>query len=144
VKTTLEAEGVPAPNGGKQWSPTTLREMIQDDCSKPHTVEELMELVPATVVASLNPEKRYGVSWYGRRRTRLKQVAEVGSDGKRRYRRKQETVIRPREEWVGVPVPDSGIQRSLVDAGREAIRDNTRPSSSGRRLWELSGGVGMR
>ena len=143
VKTTLEAEGVSTPKGGKQWSPTTLREMIQDDCYKPHTVEELIEMVPAKVVASLNPEKRYGVFWYGRRRIKLKQVAEIGSDGKRRYRRKQETMMRPREEWVGIPVPDSGIQRSLVEAGREAIKDNGRPSSSGRRFWELSGGIGI-
>ena len=60
VKTTLEAEGVPAPNGGKRWSPTTLREIIQEDSYRPHTVEELAELVPATVVNSLDPEKRYG------------------------------------------------------------------------------------
>lgn len=90
--------------------------------------------MPATVVNSLDPEKRYGVSWYGRRRTRLKQVAEVGSDGKRRYRRKQETIVRPREEWVGVPVPDSGIPCYLVDAAKDAIKGNRRSSSSGRRF----------
>jgi site-specific DNA recombinase len=143
AKTTLEAEGIPAPNGGKRWSPTTLREMILDDCYRPHGVEELAELVPAAVVALLDPEKRYGICWYGRRRTRLEQVAETGPDGKRRYRRKQRTTTRPRDEWVGVPVSDSGIPRSLVDTARRAIKDNTRPSSSGRRFWELSGGVAV-
>src|SRR4051794_7489651 len=67
VKTTLEAEGVPAPSGGKRWSMTTLREMVHDDCYKAHTVGELTQLVPGAVVTSLNPDKRYGVSWYGRR-----------------------------------------------------------------------------
>jgi site-specific DNA recombinase len=143
VKAALEAEGIPAPGGGRRWSQTTLREMIQGDSYKPHTVEELTELVPAAVVASLDPAKRYGVSWYGRRRTRLKQVAENGPDGERRYRHKQETTAKPREEWVGVPVPDSGLPRPLVDIAREAIKNNTRPSSAGRRFWELSGGVAV-
>jgi hypothetical protein len=113
VKVALETEEVPAPGGGKRWSQTTLREMIQSDSYRPHTVEELLELVPATVAASLDPDKRYGVSWYGRRRTRNKQVAETGADGTRRYRRKQETTARPREEWIGVPVPDSGRLEAL-------------------------------
>ena len=143
VKATLEAEGIPAPGGGKRWSQTTLREMIQSDCYRPHTVEELMELVPATVVASLDHDKRHGVLWYGRRRTKVKQVAELGPDGKRTYRQKQETTLKPRAEWVGVPVPDSGLPRSLVDAAREAIKDNLRPSSAGRRFWQLSGGVAV-
>lgn len=135
----MEGEDIAGSRGGpstewrKHWSPTTLRETIQEDSYRPHTVEELAELVPATV-NSLDPKKRYGVSWYGRRRTRLKQVAEVGSDGKRRYRRKQETIVRPREEWVGVPVPDSGIPCYLVDAAKDAIKGNRRSSSSGRRF----------
>jgi hypothetical protein len=40
-----------------------------------------------------------------------------------------------------VPVPDSGIPREWVDAAREAVRNNKKPSSAGRRYWELSGGV---
>jgi site-specific DNA recombinase len=143
VKTALEAEGVSAPGGGMRWSQTTLREMIQDDSYRPHTLEELTELVHEAVVAPLDPEKHYGICWYGRRRTKVKQIAEVSPDGERRYRHKQETAIRPREEWIGVPVPDSGIPRSLVDAAREAIKDNARPSSAGRRFWELSGGVAI-
>jgi site-specific DNA recombinase len=143
VKTTLEAEEVPAPGGGKRWSQTTLRQMLRDDSYRPHSTEELSSLgnLPAAVVAALDPKKRYGVSWYGRRRTKVRPVAEFGPDGERRYRNKQETTIRPREEWIGVPVPDSGIPRSLVDAARDAIRENARPSSAGRRFWELSGGV---
>jgi site-specific DNA recombinase len=143
VKAALEAEGIPAPGGGRRWSQTTLREMIQSDSYKPHTVEEFMELVSTAVVASLDPDKRYGISWYGRRRTRLKQVAECGPNGQRTYRHKQETTAKPREEWVGVLVPDSGLPRSLVDAARDAIKDNVWPSSAGRRFWELSGGIAV-
>jgi len=49
--------------------------------------------------------------------------------------------MKPREEWVAVPVPDPGFPREWVDAAREAIKDNRRPPSSNRRFWELSGSL---
>jgi len=42
---------------------------------------------------------------------------------------------------VAVPVPDSGIPREWIDAARDSIRDNKRPSKNDDRFWELSGGV---
>jgi site-specific DNA recombinase len=45
------------------------------------------------------------------------------------------------EEWVPIPVPDSGIPREWVDQARTAIEHNRRPSSAGLRFWELSGGI---
>nr|MBA3951363.1 recombinase zinc beta ribbon domain-containing protein [Rubrobacter sp.] len=51
------------------------------------------------------------------------------------------TTHKPREEWVAVPVADPGIPREVVDAAREAIKDNKKTSSAGSRFWELSGGV---
>jgi site-specific DNA recombinase len=57
------------------------------------------------------------------------------------YRKKTKTVDRPRNEWIAVPVPDAGIPRESVDAAREAIANNRRLSSAGRRFWELSGGI---
>ena len=50
-------------------------------------------------------------------------------------------MARPEEEWVYVPVPDSGVPREWVDAAREAIKDNRKCSNAGRRFWELSGGI---
>jgi hypothetical protein len=38
-------------------------------------------------------------------------------------------------------VPDSGVPREWVDAAREAIRDNVRPSDAGRRHWNLKGSL---
>src|SRR3712207_7410457 len=46
-----------------------------------------------------------------------------------------------RSEWIAVPVPDAGIPRELVDAAREAVKDNRRPSRAGNRFWQLSGGL---
>jgi site-specific DNA recombinase len=68
-------------------------------------------------------------------------VVEAGPDGRLKYKKRQKSVLRPREEWIAVPVPDAGIPRGLVDAARNAIRNNRRPSSAGHRVWELSGGI---
>jgi site-specific DNA recombinase len=49
--------------------------------------------------------------------------------------------VKPKEEWIAVPVPDAGIPREWVDAARTAIAHNRAPSLAGNRFWELSGGV---
>ena len=48
----------------------------------------------------------------------------VASSECRRYRRKRTAVLKPRDEWIGVPVPDAGIPREVVDAARARIKDN--------------------
>ncbi len=96
VKRVFEQEGVPTPNGGQWWSAKTLRDIILDDCYKPHTFEEVRELVGQNVAATLNPEDNYGISWYGRHRTSVKQVVEVGPGGKR-YRSLRGATKKPRE-----------------------------------------------
>ena len=63
-----------------------------------------------------------------------------GPDGKR-YKKRAKTTWRPEAEWIAVPVPDSGIQRELIDLARAAIKDNVRYSQNNRRPWVLSGGV---
>jgi site-specific DNA recombinase len=140
VKRVFEQEGVPTPNGGQWWSAKTLRDIILDDCYKPHTFEEVRELVGQNVAATLNPEDNYGISWYDRHRTWVKHVVEVGPGGKR-YRRLRGATEKPREQWIAVPVIDSGLPRELVEAAREAIADNRKASSAGNRFWELSGGI---
>jgi site-specific DNA recombinase len=140
VKRVFECEEIPTPNGGQWWSAKTIRDIILDDCYRPHTFEEVRELVGQDVAATLNPEGNYGISWYGRRRTSVKQIVELGPEGKR-YRRQRGATEKPRGQWIAVPVPDSGIPRELVDAARDAITDNRKPSSAGSRFWELSGGI---
>jgi hypothetical protein len=70
-----------------------------------------------------------------------KAVSEVSQNG-RRYGRKYTSYTKPKKEWIAVPVPDSGIPRETVEAAREQIKDNFRPSKAGDRAWELSGGIG--
>lgn len=53
----------------------------------------------------------------------------------------QNTVEKPRSEWVAVPVSDAGIARDTVFAARRRVKQNRKTSSAGGRFWELSGGI---
>ncbi|MBA3426136.1 MAG: recombinase family protein [Rubrobacter sp.] len=139
VQRALEGDGVTAPRGGRRWSRKTIVEIVGNDAYRPHTTEELEGLgVAPGVVAGLDPAKSYGVNWWGKRRTSVRQVAEDGPEG-RRYLRRQEAVKKDRSEWIAVPVPDAGVPPGLVDAARERVKNNPRFSSAGHRVWELSG-----
>jgi site-specific DNA recombinase len=92
------------------------------------------------VAVRLESEQLYGIWWYNRLRVRTRQVSEPSENG-RRYRREARFTVKPKEEWVAVPVPYAGIPREVVDAARAAIKDNRVPSKARRRFWELSGGI---
>jgi site-specific DNA recombinase len=141
VKKSLEREGIPTPRGGPLWHCPVLRDVILSDLYKPHDREELEELaergqLSAAVLASLEPEASYGVWWYGRDATKRTGKLTATGGPARRFGR------RPEEDLIAVPVPDAGVPKEWVGAAREAIRSNVRSASAGRRLWELSGGVG--
>jgi site-specific DNA recombinase len=140
VKRTFNREGVRPPLGGKYWSPKYIRECIKDDVYRPHSFEEVRQVVTPEVAARLDPSKNYGIWWFNRRRTEIKHVSETAPNG-RQYRRRITVTDKPRSEWVAVPVPDSGIPREWIDATREAIKYNRRPSANADRTWELSGGM---
>jgi site-specific DNA recombinase len=140
TRLAFNREGVRPPSGGRYWSPKYIREAIKDDVYRPHSFEEVAPLVSPDVAARLDPKKRYGIWWFNRRRYASRQVA-VNGPGGRSYRRQIKVTDKPRSEWVAVPVPESGIPREWVDAARDAIQDNKRPSTNGERYWELSGGV---
>lgn len=142
VKRIFDAEGILTATGNKKWAPQVLREYILSDVYKAHTFEELREMVAPEVLASLDPEKRYGVWWYNRRRSKRVEASEPSFNGTGKiYRKREQKTPRPREEWIAVPVPDAGISREWVEAARDAIKDNRRTSNAGRRFWELSGGL---
>src|ERR687897_318450 len=140
VRKSLTAAGIPSPSGKKLWHQGYLRTMILDDIYRPHTFEEVRDLVSPAVAETLDPDRCYGVCYYDRRR-QSRTAARKADKANGRYRYAYSISYRPRESWLAVPVPDSGIPRSWVDRAREAIKDNRRPSSAGLRFWELSGGV---
>jgi site-specific DNA recombinase len=141
AKRTLDAAGVPTPTGKQRWSVSTLRDIISNDVYRPHSFEEVRPLVSPEVAAHLDPQQNYGLWKWGTTRHIRSQVSEVGPNDTRVYRNQHKSVARPEEEWVYVPVPDSGVPREWVDAARDAIRDNRKHSNAGRRFWELSGGL---
>jgi hypothetical protein len=61
IKRILDREGVPTPGGREYWHWRAIQAFIMDDVYKPHTFEEINELVLPEVAASLDPDKHYGV-----------------------------------------------------------------------------------
>ena len=141
AKRTLDAAGVPTATGKPRWSVSTLRDIISNDVYRPHSFEEVEPLISPEVAARLDPQQNYGLWKWGTTRHIRSQVSEIGPDGTRFYRKQHKSMVRPEEEWVYVPVPDSRVPREWVDSARDAIRDNRRHSNAGRRFWELSGGL---
>jgi site-specific DNA recombinase len=141
ISTILEREGIPTPKGAKYWDRSFFRKCIEDDVYKPHTFEEVQEVVSEEVSARLEPRRQYGVWWFNRRGLDIRQVSEPGPDG-RSYRKTYRWYHKPKAEWIAVPVPASGIPRDLVETARATVKHNRRPARAGRRFWELTGGVG--
>jgi site-specific DNA recombinase len=140
-KRRLEAEGFPTPSGGTRWSQKTIKDVILDPLYEPHPFAEIRNLVSPQAAARLDPQRSYGVLYYGRRKTTVKTVSEPDGNGGRKYRKVQTQEWRPLEECVPIPVPDSGVPRGLVERAREAIRQNVRTKKTNDRVYELSGGI---
>ncbi len=67
-------------------------------------------------------------------------VSEI-RNGERVYKKKVKTIEKPKEDWVAIPVPDSGIPRGVVDKARANISENRWLSRNGGVVWELTGGI---
>ena len=78
----LAAEVVRTPTGKKAWSRTLIRNFISDDVYKPHTYQQMGELVAPEVLTRLDSERCYGVWWFNRRKTKTTQTSVIGHDGK--------------------------------------------------------------
>jgi site-specific DNA recombinase len=117
-----------------------IRSVVLDDVYRPHGHKELKALVSPEVADRLDPDRRHGIYWYNTRRNTYRSVVEDGPNG-RTYHKRRKVTQRPREEWIAVPVPDSGIPREWVAAAREIVEGNRSSPSTNRRFWELSGGL---
>ncbi len=113
-----------------------------NDVYRAYTFEELSSLVSPDVLSKLDPNKKYGIQWYNRYRKETHLVSEI-ENGRRIYRKKTKTVEKPKEEWVAVPIVESGIPQQLVDRARSNIINNKRISKNGGVFWELSGGIAI-
>jgi site-specific DNA recombinase len=144
VKRDLEIDGVRPPTngtrGGKYWSSSSLRRLVKEDVYKPHAYQEVAELVAPEVAARLDESESYGIFWYNRTRTTRKRESVAGPEG-REYKWRYSVQKNPREQWVAIPVPHSGVPRELVDAARAMLQNNRSPGSTGRRFWQLPSGA---
>lgn len=140
VKRALEAKGIPTPSGGTRWSRSTLREIIKKDAYFPHTFQEVASLVSPMVSAGLDPSKRYGIWWSTR--WDIKVVERVrAADGN--YTDRTTHGLKPKEEWIAVPVPNASIPREVAEQARRTLEYSFRRANirKGRRVWELAGGL---
>lgn len=87
VAKSLEQEQIPTPGGGKFWDGTLLGSWILDDAYNPHTYNEVVAFVSPEAAASLNSAGSYGLLWWGRRETKLRQISEPAANGERHYRK---------------------------------------------------------
>jgi site-specific DNA recombinase len=136
----MERQGVPTPGGGRYWDRTFFRECVLADIYKPHTLDEVRAVLSAEAASRLDPDKRYGLWWFNRRGVKTGQVSEMTPEG-RRYRKTYRWHEKPKEEWIAVAVPDSGVPRELVEAARAVVEKNRKPARAGRRFWQLTGGI---
>jgi hypothetical protein len=133
IKRVLDAESVPTPAGRPYWHWRAIKAFIMDDVYRPHTFEEMNEMVSAEVAATLDPDKSYGVWWYNRQRVKWSQVSSPRSRGAGRiYRRRGKYSMKDRSEWIAVPVPDASMPREVVEAARQTVRDYGR-------TWKAAG-----
>ncbi len=150
IQVRLHAAGVLSPMGGSVWDIMVIKRLVLNDLYKPHTFEEMAELLGPEALARLEPGGLYGVQWHNRRKTTTRTVSEPDGNGGRIYRRRRTTKERPREEWIAVPVP-AHIPAAVVEAARQRIEENRTPERKYlTREWELRGllrcpcGAGMR
>src|SRR5215217_6116965 len=136
----MERQGVPTPEGGRYWDRTFFRECVLADVYKPHTFDELRAVLSAEAASRLDADKLYGLWWFNRRGVKTGQVSEITPEG-RRYRKTYHWHEKPKEEWIAVAVPDSGVPRELVEAARAVVENNRKPARAGRRFWQLTGGI---
>jgi len=133
----FESEGIPSPSGLPKWNQRTVANLLNADLYRPCAAAEVAGLVEPQVAATLDPERLYGLWTWNRRETR--KWKERDEDG---YRTRHSAKVRPREEWLVVPVDitDSGLDRATVDRAREQAKDRYRePSNAAGRFWELRG-----
>jgi site-specific DNA recombinase len=140
IKRALDQQGIPTPSGRPYWHWRAIHSFIMDDVYKPHSYQEVKELVSAEVAEQLESGKPYGIWWYNRQRVVRKQVAESGPNG-RTYRKRGKYSIKDRCEWIAVPVPAGGIPQEVVEAARQTVLDYRPTSKAAGRFWELSGAI---
>ncbi len=140
VITTFKREGILTPTGKKIWERAIVKRIVREDSYMPHSYNELKELLSPQVLAMVDPERTYGVYYFNRERVSTRPVTEDTPVG-RVYKKKTKRAIKDKSEWIGIPVPDAGIPKVVVEAARQSLEENRPSSKADDHFWELSGGI---
>jgi site-specific DNA recombinase len=84
---------------------------------------------PNTIARIIRNECYKGIYYYGKHRT-------VRTPGKKNKRRDNPL---PEDEWVAVPVADSGIPHEVIDAARSKLDARYKPRPKAKSFFELGG-----
>jgi hypothetical protein len=71
VKTAFERECIPTPKGKTYWNISTVKRVLENDVYLTRPAREVAALVEPEVAEKLDPDKRYGVFWFGKSRQKL-------------------------------------------------------------------------
>ena len=111
----LRRRAAPTP-GGRLWHRSTVRDIVMSDTYA-------------------------GTYYWGKEKRTSTTVAET-VDSVRRYKRRVRKEIRPKGEWIAIPVPDSGVPKETIERARRRIGGNVwTPSRNSGLVWELSNGI---
>jgi len=139
IQNRLYSAGMVTRKGNSVWHHRMLRRMVSSDIYKPHTYAEITNLVTPEVARTLDQDREYGIRWHNRYQITGHNVSEPDSNGGRRYRRRTTTVLRPRDEWVALPIP-AYLPRSVVEQARAAMASRSGADRKHlAREWELRG-----
>jgi len=139
IQSRLYHENISSPKGKRGWQKSFIKRLVMSDIYRPHTCEEMADLVSVEVATRLDPAKEYGIRWWNRISQKVRQISESAENGQRRYRRRTATTRRNREEWVAVPVP-AYLPRWLVERARDLMAAQRAPERKHLvRQWELRG-----
>ncbi len=117
----LSQEGIRTPRGCERWDQRAVRRIIFCDMYKPHTYSEVKKLTTPEAAASLDPDKEYGIHFANQTKVSYSHVSEPDGNGGKKYRKSKTTAVRPREEWIAVPVP-AYLSRVLIEQARKQLK----------------------
>ena len=86
-----DTERLAAPANGPVWDINVIKRLVLNDLYKPHTYQEMADLLGPEALARLEPGGLYGVQWHNRRKTATRTVSEPDGNGGRIYRRRRTT-----------------------------------------------------
>ena len=125
--------------GKPVWDQHMIRRIITSDMYRPHSFDEVSELIAPEVAARLDQDTAYGIQWYNRQRVTVRTVSEPNGDEGRRYRKKRTFRWRPKEDWIAIPF----LHACPVSSSTGRVPSRVAPKHERGNTWRASGSSGV-